>query len=82
MEKNTSKNKYDKQDRYQKKTYDRITALSRKEWKLYEAMRIIAQKKQCSVNALAIYYLVEGLKKDGYKPSPELQAFIDNNYKK
>lgn len=45
MEKNIDKNKYDKQDRYQKKTYDRITALSRKEWKLYEAMRIIAQKK-------------------------------------
>lgn len=28
-----------------------------------------------------IYYLVEGLKKDGYKPSAELKAFIDNNYK-
>lgn len=29
-----------------------------------------------------VYYIVEGLKKDGFKPSPELQAFIDNNYKK
>ncbi len=82
MEKNTSKNKYDKQDRYQKKTYDRITALSRKEWKLYEAMRIIAQKKGCSVNSLMIYAIVEELKANGFKPSPELQAFIDNNYKK
>lgn len=45
-------------------------------------MQIIAQKNQCSVNALAVYYLVEGLKKYGYKPSLELKAFIDNYYKK
>lgn len=39
-------------------------------------------KNQRSANALMIYYIVEGLKKYGYKPSPELQAFVDNNYKK
>ena len=82
MEKNISKNKYEAQDKYQKKTYDRIAFLSRKEWNLYKAIQIVAQKKDCSVNSLMVYAIVEELKANGYKPAPELQAFIDNNYKK
>lgn len=82
MEKNIDKNKYEAQDKYQKKTYQRVLIKLRKEWNLYDTIQIISQKNQCSVNALVIYYLVEGLKKEGFKPSPELLAFIDNNYKK
>lgn len=82
MEKRTSKNKYSKQDKYFKKTYKQLGLQLRKEWNLYDTIKFVAQKKQCSINSLAIYYIVEGLKKDGYKPSLELKAFIDNNYKK
>lgn len=81
MEKNTSKNKYDKQDRYNKKTYNYFSVKVRKEWELYKDIKSIAQKKGCSVNSLMIYAIVEELKANGYKPAPELQAFIDNNYK-
>lgn len=82
MEKNTSKNKYEAQDKYQKKTYHFVSIKMRKEWTLYDTIQLIAQKKGCSLNAVMVYYIVEGLRKDGFKPSPELKAFIDNNYKK
>ena len=82
MEKNISKNKYEAQDRYKKRTYNYISIKVRKEWTLYKGVKSIAQKKGCSVNSLMIYAIVEELKANGFKPSPELQAFIDNNYKK
>ena len=63
------------------KTYKQVALKFHMEWKPYEVIQIISQKNECSTNAVMIYYLVEGLKKDGYKPSAELQAFIDNNYK-
>lgn len=81
MEKNEGKNKYEAQDKYQKKTYQRVFIKLRKEWNLYDTIQFIAQKKGCSVNSLMIYAIVEELKANGYKPVPELQAFIDNNYK-
>ena len=82
MEKNISKNKYERQDRYLKKTYDRVNISLRKEWGVYDFLKKEAHKNNSSMASISIYYLVEGLKKEGFKPSPELLAFIDNNYKK
>lgn len=45
MEKNKGKNKYEAQDKYQKKTYHFVSIKMRKEWNLYDTLLSIAQKK-------------------------------------